>query len=273
MRKKIIISIFILFYIATYSTATSVFGEYIRATNEDELIFVSTKSEVRIGKSLSKKVEKNFGVDDDVFLRKRIDSIGQKIAAVCDRKDIEYFFTVLKGEDLKPEQRMNAFALPGGYIYIFRDMLKFLESDDEIAAVLAHEVGHIAAKHSIKRMQGSLGALAFQIMAAGISQNSATAGRTNYALGLLMRSYSREDESAADKMSVKYLKKVGYDPKAVIKTLDKMEELHKKMPIRKYTAYRSHPYLAERRAAARTELYGKIDFVDFINTPATLGEQ
>lgn len=248
-------------------------GEYIRATNEEEIILVSTESEIRMGKSLAKGVEKKFGLDDDVFLQKRISDIGKKIASVCDRKDITYHFKVLKGEDLKPEQRVNAFALPGGYIYIFKDMVKLMENDDEIAGVLAHEVGHITAKHSIKKLQSSLGAMAFRILSSGIATNNETKGRAHAAIGLLMMSYSREDEATADKLSVRYAKRAGYDPKAIISSIDKMIDIHRKMPIRKYSDYRTHPYLSERKAAVKREIYGRMDFVDFINTPTTLGER
>lgn len=246
--------------------------EYIRATNEEEIILVSTESEIKMGKSLSKRVEKKFGVVDDIFLQKRIEELGQKIASICDRKDIPYYFKVLEGKELKPEQRINAFALPGGYIYIFKDMVELLENDDEISAILAHEVGHIAAKHGIKKLQGSLGAMALQLLTAGMTRNSNSASRTNAAIGLLMTSYSREDEAMADKLSVRYVKKIGYDPKAVIKTIDKMIGIHRKMPIRTYTAYHTHPYLSERKALVKREIYGRVEFVDFINAPVVLGD-
>jgi predicted Zn-dependent protease len=86
-------------------------------------------------------------------------------------------------------------------------------------------------------------------------------------------SYSREDETVADKLSVRYLKKAGYDPEAVIRMIDKMSDKHRTMPIRQYSAFKTHPYLSERKAAVKKEIYGRMDFVDFINAPAALGEQ
>jgi predicted Zn-dependent protease len=259
--------------LAVAMASTSSYAEYIRATDEEEIILVSTASEVKLGASLSKKTEKRFGLDDDAALQKRLDDIGQSIVNVCDRKDITYAFRVLKGEKLTNEQKMNAFALPGGYVYIFRDMVELLENDDELASILAHEVGHISAKHSITRMQGSFGAMVFQMLAAAAADNGATRRKTNQALGLLMTSYSREDETVADTLSVRYLKKAGYDPAAALRVIEKMSDLHNKMPIRKYNSYRTHPYLAERIAAINKELHGRISFVDFMNSPSTLGEQ
>jgi len=270
MIKETICIIVTLFAISYPSVVAA---EYIRATNEEEIILVPTESEIKIGKSLSKNVEKKFGLVEDIFLQKRINDIGQRIASICDRKDISYHFGVLKGEKLKPEQKINAFALPGGYVYMFEEMVKLMESDDEIAAILAHEVGHITAKHSVKKLQGSLGSMVFQLLSAGMAADSDTKRRSHAAIGLLMMSYSREDEAMADKLSVRYIKKAGYDPKAVISSIDKMIEIHRKMPIRKYSDYRTHPYLAERKASVKKEIYGRIDFVDFINAPATLGER
>ena len=111
-----------------------------------------------------------------------------------------------------------------------------------------------------------------QILSTGMASDSNTRLKTHAALGLLMTSYSREEEAMADRLAVRYVKKAGYDPEAILKTIDKMADAHRKAPIRRYTAYRTHPYLAERKAAAKKEIFGRIDFIDFINTPTNLGE-
>ncbi len=249
------------------------YAEYIRATNEEEIILISTEAEIKMGKSMAKGVEKRFGLDEDIFLQKRISDIGQRVAAVSDRRDILYHFRVLGGEDLDPDQRINAFALPGGYIYIFRDMVELLETDSQIASILSHEVGHIAAKHSIKRIQGSLGATIFQIFASRMAQDNKDIGSANYALGQLMMSYSREDEDLADRLSVRYLERSGYDPEAILITIDKLWDRYRKMPIRDYSAFRTHPSYSERRSSIKQEIYGRIEFVDFINAPVVIGKR
>ena len=242
-------------------------AEYNRATAQDELIFVSTQREVRMGESLAKKVEKKFKLASDVLLQKKIDGIGQDIARVCDRRDISYHFKVLSGSDLKPEQRINAFALPGGYVFMFKDLVDKLESDDEIAAVLAHEVGHICAKHSIKRLQGSLGAMALQVLTSRMESDRETKAKAYSAINLLMLAYSREDEFMADRLGVKYSKLAGYNPEGAIKVIEMLADMQREAPIRRYTGYRTHPYLAERKAMIKQEVYGQMDFEDFINKP------
>jgi len=271
MWKLLPISIVIISYLLSFS-GTGI-CEYIRATNSDEVILVPTESEVNMGKSLAGSVEKRFALDDDTSLQKRINDIGQRLASVCDRKDITYSFSVLSGQELEPEYRLNAFALPGGHIYIFRAMVDLMESDDEIAAVIAHEIGHIAAKHSVKRFQGSIGMTLLQLLTARIKADNETKSRAFNAVGLLMMSYSREDEAMADKLSVRYVKKAGFNPEGVIGSIDKMWAKYRKMPIKKYTDYQTHPYTSERMAAAKKEVYGRMEFVDFINTPASLGKR
>jgi len=242
-------------------------AEYNLATEEEELILISDEKEVKMGETLSKEVVKKFQLAQDPLLQKRINDIGQKIVKTCDRKDIDYYFSVLLGPDLKPENRINAFALPGGYIYIFKDLVEMLDSDDEIAAILAHEVGHITAKHSIKRLQGSYGLAALQILVVGSPSSRETKLRAHSAVGLLMMAYSREDEFMADKLGVKYLKLAGFNPEGSVGVIDKLIDIQRKAPIREYSGFRTHPYLAERKAIVRKEIHGRMEFDDYINLP------
>lgn len=267
MKFKTAYLVFKILGIALASIPPLAYAEYNLATKEDELILVSTEREVRMGSSIAKNVDQKFGLADDVLLQKRVDRIGQDIARICDRKDIRYHFKVILGPKLKPEQRINAFALPGGYVYIFKDLVDKLGNDDEIAAVLAHEVGHVAAKHSIKRLQGSLGAMALQMLSSRMEADGETKARAHAAITLLMMAYSREDEFLADKLAVKYTRLAGYDPEGSVKVIEKLIQIQRKARIRPYTGYRTHPYLAERKAVIRKEIHGQMEFVDFINMP------
>lgn len=241
------------------------FGKgYNRATQKDELIFISTEREKKIGASIAKQVEKQFEETDDPLLQKHIEGIGKRIAEACERKDVIYRFKVLKA---KREDDYNAFALPGGYVYIFDALLEKLKNDDEIAAILAHETSHIAAKHSIKKLQASIGVNALMLLGVGMGTDSRTFAKAGNALNQLMVSYSREAEVEADKLSVRYVKKAGFNPESVISVLETLQALKKKGPIRRYMYYKTHPYLSERLAKAKIEVRGKMDFDSFINLP------
>lgn len=233
--------------------------EYNLATGKEELIFISSQQEINMGESLSKQVEKKFKLDENYANKEKADLIGQKLAEVCDRKDIIFQFRVLDNE------KKNAFALPGGYVYIFKGLLEKLDNDDEIAAVLAHEMGHICARHSVKRLQSSFGYTALRILMIRGAEDPYSRYKANEAINQLMLSYSREDEFEADRLAVKYLRRAEYKPEAAIAVLDKLIKWQMTGPIEPKRYYYSHPYLGARRAAITKEITGQMEFEDYIN--------
>ena len=233
----------------------------------DDIIPISKDKERRMGQSISKQVEKQFEETDDPLVQKRFEDIGLRLSAVCERQDMVYHFKVLKAKDGQKERYYNAFAIPGGYVYMFEPLLELLETDEKIAAVTAHELGHICSKHAIKRMQSSLGINALMLLAMATAQDGRTIAKANEGLTQLMLAYSREDELEADRISVKYLKDAGFDPEGVYGSLEALRYLRKKGRENIYTDYRSHPYLSERMAAAKSEILGYTDFGSYINIP------
>lgn len=236
-------------------------AEYNLATKEEEHLIFSTAKEVRVGRSLAQKIEKRFKLSKDAGLRERVEQIGQRLVSVCERKDITYSFSVLEGE------QVNAFALPGGYVYVHKGLLEKISSDDEIAAVLAHEIAHIVARHSMKRLQASLGYNLISILALAATKDLRFKRGADLAFNQIMLGYSREDELLADRLAVKYVQRAGYDPQAVISFLEKLKQIQKEAPRRPLlpSYARSHPFLPERIGAAKQEIFGKIDFNDYIN--------
>lgn len=247
--------------------AASALADYNPATGEDDLVIIGEAQEVRMGKSLAKGVEEKFGLTKDTGMQERVSEIGQKLAGVCDRPDLTYSFRVLEGEDLEEEQRHNAFALPGGYVYIFKEMVGDTESDDELAAILAHEIGHIVAKHSIKKLQSSIGMTGLSLIGAVTPGDERAKRKASIAITELMMAYNRQAEFEADKLSVAYLKKAGYDPKAAVTFTDRMLEKQLKGKIHRYHYFRTHPYISERRAMLNKEIEGGFKFDDYINAP------
>lgn len=235
--------------------------EYNTATGKEDIIFVDTQKEINIGRSIAESIEKSKEVklDPDPIMTERVNAIGQKIASVSDRKEVRYAFRVIDKDEI------NAFALPGGYVFIFKGLVDKVSNDDELAAVIAHEISHVVARHSIKRLQGGVGYNILRILMAVTGAGSQDAGRIDVAFGQLIMSYSREDEALADKLAIKYLKEAGYDPWAVVSILKKLQEADRIAPIRAYTSYRSHPYIADRIRMVKQELSGEVDFNDYMN--------
>jgi predicted Zn-dependent protease len=236
--------------------------QYNPATRKDELLLISSDHEVGMGRSISKQVEKKYKLLKDPALLQRVDMVGEKLASVCDRKDINYRFSILDDKEI------NAMALPGGYIYIFKGLLDQCQTDDELAAILGHEIGHVTARHSVKRLQNSLGYTALSLLTA-VANPPGIDGRSRQVADLafvsLMLAYSREDELQADALSIRYMERAGYDTKAVVTVLEKLRKSRQKGPVRKYSAFRTHPYISDRIKVARQRIYGHMKFEDFIN--------
>jgi len=237
----------------------------------NDIVPISKDKEKRMGDSISKKVEEEFDEVDDPLIQKRFEEIGNRLAVVSDNQDFIYHFKVLKAKVGEKDKYYNAFCLPGGYIYMFEPLMEVLETDEAIAAVIAHELGHINAKHAVKRLQGSIGVNALMLLVVATAQNGKTMRDVNIAIGQLMTSYSREDEFEADKLSVKYMKKAEFDPEGVIKSLKTLKKIRKKGREFKYMYFKSHPYLSERIAGARSEIKGYKDFDSYINIPEDRG--
>ena len=237
--------------------------EYNTATGKEDVIFVSTDKEINIGKSIAESIEKNpdIDLDPDPLMTKRVVEVGKRIASVSDRKEVNYTFRVIDKDDV------NAFALPGGYIFVFRGLVEKIDSDDELAAVIAHEIAHVVARHSVKRLQGGLGYTVLQILMVVSGAGTQDARKIDAALGQLIMEYSREDEAMADRIAIRYMREAGYDPMAILSFLKKLQQVNREMPIRPYSSYRSHPHIADRIRMVKQELTGEVDFTDYMNKP------
>ena len=235
---------------------------YNVGTERQETLLISTEKEIAMGESIAKKVEKEFTVIRDPKLLEQLDRVGARIAAVADRRDLSYRFTIVE----MPEDEPNAFALPGGPIYVTKSLFDLVKSDDELAAVLAHETGHVVAKHTVKRIQGAVGLQLLEILAVG---TGATDGRTAQGMDLafasLLTEYSQADELQADRLSAKYLREAGYNPKAAVTFMQRLQKYTQKRPLRQYSYFRTHPYFSDRIGLLRQESEGHITFDDYIN--------
>jgi predicted Zn-dependent protease len=221
---------------------------YNPATGRNEAIFINTASEVVIGKSAVSEIEKKYKISTDEVKIKRLEGIGKRIAAVSDRNDLDYKFYLIE------DNTLNAFTIPGGHVYIFEGLYDKLD-DDALAAVIAHEIGHVAARHIVKKMQASLGYQVLSTIALLAytnntgDKNKKTAGYAAYAgataFNLVQLGYSRQDEYEADSLAVKYSESAGFDPEGMKEALETLKTEDKKGVPVPYIL-RSHPYIDER---------------------------
>jgi predicted Zn-dependent protease len=186
---------------------------------------------------------------DDERLQQYVNEIGQRIAAKSDRPDLKYTFTVLDNE------QVNAFADPGAYIYVCRGLLPYLGSEAELAAVLGHEIGHVTARHSAHRQAGAVASQVGATLIGILTGSPDLMNVAGMAGGALVMGYSREQESEADQLGVKFISRAGYDPAATVDSLqmlwnrDQFELLQARAENRKPQAgglFASHPDNAKR---------------------------
>lgn len=193
------------------------------------------KAEKHFGKGTKKQIEMEYGFIEDPLLKNYIEQTGAKLVAVSHRTDIPYEFHIVDSDE------MNAFAAPGGFIFVTRGLIEEVESDDELTAVMGHEVGHVAAHHGAKRIKK------FPFLIAGMnilySRYGSTAARVGgIVLSLFQLHHSREDEYQADRLGVEYAFNSGYDPAGMESFFAKMERKHRTGDLgRLQVALSSHP--------------------------------
>jgi MAF protein len=261
MLKKSGIKIFIYYFLSfvSYLSLSGCSTEYNIVTGKQESFYYSTDKEVQMGWSISKQVEKEYKVVEDPLMQNRVENIGKKIAAVSDRKDIDYHFMVLD------EDEVNAISLPGGYVYVNKGLVDKVDNDDELAGVLAHEVGHIVARHSIKKLQALQGYSILRILVAAAPSSGEVGAASDAAFTELLLGYSREDELLADQLGARYAKLAGYDPYAMITFLRKLQEVNRRMPLQPKSYFKTHPYVPDRIRVVKQELGEGVNFDDYIN--------
>lgn len=210
-------------------------------TGEEELMFYPEAKDVAIGRKYAPEVEKHMGgkITND-SLQSYIDSVGQKIARVSHRPDLEYHFVALDHESL------NALALPGGYIFITRGLLEKLTTETQLAGILAHETSHVVARDTSAAMSR---AQVMDLFVAAMAVSGATpagavkmAHLTRVFLGLR---YSRKDEREADLAGLDYMVRARYDPQGMVETMQILQEEDTVRPIEFFS---THPSPANRIA-------------------------
>lgn len=210
---------------------------YNPATEQNELIFITTPVEVSLGNMLASRVSRDFKISKDPLMNSRVKEIGDKVAAVSDRKDLKYKFAVIDDDSL------NAFTTPGGYLYVNSGVLE-KSTDDELACVIGHEIGHVAARHVAKKLQAQIGYDILMNIAARKTGIAELRKAASISYDLIMLGYSRKDELLSDRLGVKYAYKSGYDPYAMISFLKKIQDAKEEQMG--FVFLRSHPYTADR---------------------------
>ncbi len=220
--------------------------------------FMSPEKEKEIGSKEHPKILEQFGgAYDDADLGFYVARIGAKLAKYSEMPDLDFKFTVLNDE------KVNAFALPGGYVYITRGLLAIAADEAEMAGVLAHEIGHITARHTAQRYSSTMATnIGLQVLGVLGSVAGAPTGAgqlASFGAKAALQSYSREQELESDMLGVRYLSRAGYDPNAMtsffykLQAHSKLEATMRGEKVRSQSAniMSTHPLTSERITEAK----------------------
>ena len=214
-------------------------------TQQQEFLVFSEGYEIRLGREAQRSVFVRFGRYGDQGLQGYVSEVGQRIAGVSHRPHLDYRFTVTDSSVL------NAMALPGGFIYVNRGLLAYLNSEAQLAGVLGHEMGHVAARHGIKHYQAALGAQLLSLGVAALTESRGLVLGTNLLLEAVLKGYSRRDEYQADELGLLYMYRARYDPSEMVKFLTILKGFERKEPNLVEQLFSSHPLTSDRIARAR----------------------
>ena len=209
---------------------------------------MSEQQEIQQGAQANKDVLQEYAALDNPGLQRYVNTVGQRLAQNSHRPNLEWHFTVVDSPDV------NAFALPGGYVYITRGLMVYLNSEAELAGVIGHEIGHVTARHGVRQQSMStavgLGAILGSILVPGLD-NQAGASLLQTLSSAWVSGYGRDHELESDRLGAEYIAKTGYNPQAMVEVIGVLKnqelfdvELAKKegrAPRRYHGTFDTHP--------------------------------
>ena len=212
-KNKSAILVLSLFFLAASCAVNPV-------TGKQEISLISEQGEIELGASTDKEVRAQFGVYEDPSLNEYVQKVGMALVPHTHRPHLTYHFAVLD------TPVVNAFAVPGGYIYVTRGILALMNSEAELAVVLAHELGHVNARHSVRKMSQMMLAQIGLVVGSALSETFAkAAGVAGVGVQLLFLQFSRDDERQADQLGVEYTRKGQYNPAYMIDFFESLQTM------------------------------------------------
>ncbi len=215
-------------------------------TGKRQLVLLSEAQEIEVGKASHPEILSEFGRVDDAALQDYIQRIGSEIAGVSHRPDLPWTFTVVD------TPVVNAFALPGGYIYVTREILAYMNNEAELAGVLGHEAGHVTARHGVTQVsRAQLFGLALGVGSIFSSTVRQVGDLAQIGAGLLLLKYGRDAERQSDQLGVEYMYDVGYDPREMSQFFRVFERMREESGQVLPNWLSSHPAPPDRIEATR----------------------
>jgi predicted Zn-dependent protease len=211
-------------------------------TGKHQLSFVSPSKELEMGREADPAIIAEYGLYGDSAMASYVDSIGQRLARVSELPGLKWHFRLLDSPVV------NAFAVPGGYIYINRGLLPYMSSEAQLAGVIGHEIGHVTSRHTAQQMTNQelaqVGLILGMVFVSPVRQYGALAQQ---GLQLLFLKYSRDDETQADALGIEYATSAGYDPRVIPATYATLKRIGERQGDALPTFLETHPDPGDRQ--------------------------
>jgi len=220
-----------------------------------ELMLISEKAEIEMGRQIDQDIRKQYGIYNDQALHDYVNGIALNLLPHVHRPNLEYHFAVLD------TPVVNAFAAPGGYIYVTRGILALMNSEAELAVVLGHELGHVTARHSVRKMSGLL-LLNLGLAVGGLLNEdiAKVAGFASLGIQILFLKFSRDDEYQADALGIEYARKGGYRPREMMSFFTSLQKMTADSGGHKLPNFLStHPLTENRIKKVEEQIFGADD--------------
>jgi predicted Zn-dependent protease len=215
-------------------------------TGQRELSLMSEAQEVSLGRESDPQIVAAYGLYEDAKLQAYVDRVGQKMARISHRPNLKFTFRVLDSPVI------NAFALPGGYVYVTRGILAHMNNEAELAVVLGHEIGHVTARHGVNQYsRAQLAGLGLGLGSILVPQVAQFGQLAETALGLLFLKYGRDDETQSDELGVQYALQAGYDATAGVRFFEVLDRMSQESGQSLPSWLSTHPNPGDRVARTR----------------------
>src|ERR1700674_2302098 len=212
---------------------------------------ISQQQEVQMGQDYSQQINAQLPIVQDPELNRYINVLGDSISRLTSRRDLDWHFYIVDSKEV------NAFAVPGGYVYVNRGLIERADKMDEVAGVLGHEIGHVVRRHTVKQMEKAQGAnigVTLACVLTGVCNNQAAGAAINVLGGAVFARFSRQDEAEAEQEGLKNVVRAGGSPVGMVTMFQKLLEERKSHPGAVESMFLTHPLEEDRIQAVQAQI-------------------